>query len=170
MINKKVLKLLNEQIVMELYSAYLYVEIANHFEREGYPGFAHWYMVQAMEERDHALYIREYILHRGEDVELGAIDKPELDVKGLVEPFKAALDHEYFISRAIDKIYAVAIEEKDYASVEYLHWFIKEQAEEEANALYNVEEASLREKSVGALKQLEKEFSKREYEKETPEL
>jgi ferritin len=55
MFSEKVMKLLNEQITKEFYSAYLYIDFANYYEEQGLKGFAHWFMVQAQEERDHAL-------------------------------------------------------------------------------------------------------------------
>ena len=57
MLNKKIADMLNEQVNKELYSAYLYLDFANYYEDEGLDGFAHWYEIQAQEERDHALML-----------------------------------------------------------------------------------------------------------------
>ena len=64
--DKKVYELLNDQINKELYSAYLYMDFANYYEEEGLTGFANWYMIQAQEERDHALKFRSYLHENGE--------------------------------------------------------------------------------------------------------
>lgn len=170
MLNKKIHDAINDQINKELYSGYLYVDIANYFEDLGFSGFAHWFMIQAAEERDHALYFREYLIHRGAKVTLGVIENPNYTAKDVVEPFVAALEHEQFISASINDIYELALKEKDYATVEYLNWFVKEQAEEEASAEYNLAEVSFRKNDVAALKSYEKSMFDREYEKETPEL
>ena len=60
MLSEKVKTLLNEQINKELYSAYLYLEFSNYYQEEGLEGFANWYYVQAQEERDHAMLMREF--------------------------------------------------------------------------------------------------------------
>ena len=77
MLNKKIAEMLNDQINKELYSAYLYLDFANYYADEGLDGFAHWYEVQAQEERDHAFMIRRYLINNGIRVEFKAIDKPE---------------------------------------------------------------------------------------------
>ena len=79
--DKKVSELLNAQINKEFYSAYLYLDFANYFERRGLSGFAHWYEVQAQEERDHAMLFYRYLLNNGETVTLEAIDAPKTEGK-----------------------------------------------------------------------------------------
>ncbi|MBR4031060.1 MAG: ferritin, partial [Clostridia bacterium] len=81
MLDKKVSKLLNEQITKELYSAYLYLDFSVFYEAEGLDGFANWYMIQAQEERDHAMLFLKYLQQNGEKVELGAVDKPDKELK-----------------------------------------------------------------------------------------
>ena len=72
--DKKVYELINDQINKELYSGYLYLSFADFYETEGLKGFANWYMIQAQEERDHALIFRKYLLDNGCEVQLKAID------------------------------------------------------------------------------------------------
>ncbi|MCF0123587.1 MAG: ferritin, partial [Ruminiclostridium sp.] len=74
--DKKVSELLNDQINKELYSAYLYLDIANYYESKGLDGFANWYEIQAKEEQDHAMLFYHYLHNNGEPVTLKAIDKP----------------------------------------------------------------------------------------------
>ena len=74
--DKKVYELINDQINKELFSAYLYMDFANYYADEGLDGYANWYMLQAAEERDHALIFRQYLLDNGCHVELKAIDNP----------------------------------------------------------------------------------------------
>ena len=80
--DKKVATLLNSQINKEFYSAYLYLEFANYFERKGLAGFAHWYEVQAQEERDHAMLFYRFLLNNEEKVTLEAVEAPKTDAEG----------------------------------------------------------------------------------------
>ena len=77
MLNEQVRKLLNEQVTKEFYSAYLYLDFADYYADAGLDGFAHWYEVQAQEERDHAMMMRRYLLDNGEKVVFGQIDAPD---------------------------------------------------------------------------------------------
>ncbi len=134
MMNAKVSGLLNEQINKEFYSAYLYLEFANYFENRGLDGFANWFKIQAMEERDHAMLFYQYLHNNNEKVTLEAIAKPSADLKSDIEPLKAALEHEKYVTDLINNIYSSAYEVKDFRTMQFLDWFIKEQGEEETNA------------------------------------
>lgn len=134
MLNKKIAELLNQQINKELYSAYLYLDFANYYADEGLDGFAHWYEVQAQEERDHAFMIRRYLLNSGEKVEFLAIDKPDKVFDSHLAPLEAGYEHEQYVTSLITAIYHEAFAQKDYKTMQFLDWFIKEQGEEETNA------------------------------------
>ena len=134
MLNAKVRELLNQQINKEFYSAYLYLDFSNYYERVGLDGFANWYRVQAQEERDHAMLFYDYLQNNDELVELDAIAKPDKVFSDNMGPLKAALEHEQYVTSLIDAIYAVAYEVKDFRTMEFLNWFVKEQGEEETNA------------------------------------
>ena len=134
MLDKKVAALLNEQINKEFYSAYLYLNFANFYKTKGLDGFSNWYEVQAQEERDHAMLFYRYLHNNSEPVTLEAIDKPDVSFEGLMVPLKAGLQHEEYVTSLINNIYAVAHEVKDFRTVQFLDWFIKEQGEEETSA------------------------------------
>ena len=134
MLNAKVRELLNQQINKEFYSAYLYLDFSNYYERVGLDGFANWYRVQAQEERDHAMLFYDYLQNNDELVELDAIAKPDKVFSDNMGPLKAALEHEQYVTSLIDAIYAVAYEVKDFRTMEFLNWFVKEEGEEETNA------------------------------------
>ena len=134
MLNAKVRELLNQQINKEFYSAYLYLDFSNYYERVGLDGFANWYRVQAQEERDHAMLFYDYLQNNDELVELDAIAKPDKVFSDNMGPLKAALEHEQYVTSLIDAIYAAAYEVKDFRTMEFLNWFVKEQGEEETNA------------------------------------
>ena len=89
---KSTVKLINEQINAELYSAYLYLAFADYYEEEGLSGYANYFEIQAAEERDHALIFRKYLHENGEKVTLSEIKKPEVEFKSFIEPLEKALD------------------------------------------------------------------------------
>ena len=132
--NAKVHELLNQQINKEFYSAYLYLEFSNYFKANGLDGFANWYLVQAQEERDHAMLFYQYLQNENRTVTLEAIAKPETDAKTHMDILKAGLAHEEYVTSLINDIYAAAYEAKDFRTMQFLDWFVKEQGEEETNA------------------------------------
>ena len=132
--DKKVADLINQQVNKEFYSAYLYLDFANYFASKGLDGFANWYRIQAQEERDHAMLFFDYLHHNSVDVTLDAIDKPEWDRGEIMDARKAGLEHEQYVTSLINDIYDAAQQVKDFRTVQFLDWFVKEQGEEEANA------------------------------------
>ncbi|MGI6502173.1 MAG: ferritin [Anaerostipes sp.] len=134
MLEKKIVELINEQINKEFYSAYLYLDFANHYQQQGLDGFANWYDVQAQEERDHAMLMRTYLQNNGETVLLKAIEKPNRIYRNIEDPLKLSLEHEQYITSSINNIYHEASENNDYRTMQFYDWFIKEQGEEEKNA------------------------------------
>lgn len=134
MINKKVADLLNDQINKEFYSAYLYLDMSNYFERRGLKGFANWYRIQAQEERDHAMLFYQYLQNNDCNVTLFAIGQPDKEFKCDMDVLRAGLTHEEYVTSLINNIYAAAYEVKDFRTMQFLDWFIKEQGEEETNA------------------------------------
>jgi len=134
MLDMKVKELLNQQVNKELYSAYLYLDFSNYFETRGLDGFANWYKIQAQEERDHALLFYQYLHNNNEAVTLDAIAKPDKVLDSDMTVLKAGLEHEEYVTSLINDIYAAAYEGKDFRTMQFLDWFVKEQGEEETNA------------------------------------
>lgn len=134
MLNEKIAKLVNEQVNKEFYSAYLYLDFANYYAAEGLDGFAHWYEVQAHEERDHAMMLRRYLIDNGIRVTFAEVAKPDKKYSDTVAPLKAGYEHEQYVTSLINNIYAEAFNSKDFKTMQFLDWFIKEQGEEEKNA------------------------------------
>ena len=132
--NTKVHHLLNEQINKEFYSAYLYLDFANHFECAGLDGFANWYKIQAREECDHAMLFYQYLQNENQRVALEMIEKPQIEGQGNMDILLAGLEHEKYVTSLINDIYSAAYETRDLRTMQFLDWFIKEQAEEETNA------------------------------------
>lgn len=134
MLNDKIAKLINTQVNKELYSGYLYLDFANYYANEGLDGFEHWYEVQAQEERDHAMMMRRYLIDNGVRVEFEQIAKPDKKFADRTAPLKAGFEHEQYVTSLINNIYAEAFAIKDFKTMQFLDWFIKEQGEEEKNA------------------------------------
>lgn len=132
--NEKVSKLLNEQINHEFYSAYLYLDFANYYASVYLDGFENWFKVQAQEEQDHAMLFYQYLQNNDQTVTLEAIKKPDVVLKENMDPLKASLVHEKYVTELINNIYAVAFEDHDFRTMQLLDWFVKEQGEEEKNA------------------------------------
>ncbi|MBE6590503.1 MAG: ferritin [Ruminococcaceae bacterium] len=132
--NAKVHELLNQQINKEFYSAYLYLDFSNYFEDVGLDGFANWYKIQAQEERDHAMLFYQYLQNENQKVTLEAIPKPDKELNCHMDVLNAGLEHEKYVTSLINDIYAAAYEEKDFRTMQFLDWFVKEQGEEETNA------------------------------------
>lgn len=134
MLNEKIASLINTQVNKEFYSAYLYLEFANYCEELGLDGFAHWYEIQAKEERNHAIIFRRYLLDNGYRVTMEEIQKPTIELNSAMDVFKAGLKHEQYVTALINEIYSEAFTQHDFKSMQFLDWFIKEQVEEEKNA------------------------------------
>ena len=134
MLDRKVADLINDQVNKEFYSAYLYLDFSIYYEEMGLDGFANWYKIQAQEERDHAMLMMQYLQNNGEKVELKAIDKPDKELKDKLQVLKLGLEHERYVTSLIHAIYDVAYQVRDFRSMQFLDWFIKEQGEEEKNA------------------------------------
>ena len=132
--NEKVTALLNDQINKEFYSAYLYLDMANYYDELDLDGYANYYMVQAQEERDHALLFMKYMQNNGLKVTLEAIGKPDKVYSSVMEPLVAAAEHERYVTALINNIYHEAHQARDYRTMKFLDWFVDEQMEEEENA------------------------------------
>ena len=134
MLDKKVSALLNEQINKEFYSAYLYLDFSIYYEDEGLDGFANWYLIQAQEERDHAMRMLQYLQNNGERPSLEAVAKPDKELKDKLQVLELGLEHERYVTGLIHTIYEAAYAVKDFRTMQFLDWFVKEQGEEEKTA------------------------------------
>lgn len=131
--NPKIAKMLNEQVKKEFHSSYLYLDMANYYYDNNLNGFGNWFDVQTEEEKAHALLFVQYLRNNGEKITLETIPAPEFKFKNFKEPLDAALEHEKFITASINDIYAEAYKVKDFRTMQFLDWFVKEQGEEEQN-------------------------------------
>ena len=135
--NEAVYELLNQQIMHEFYSAYLYLDFADFFDAEGLKGYANWYRVQAQEELSHGMKFIHYLLENAEEVTLDTIQKPTWqgeETRTVQAVLRLGLNHEKHVTRLIEAICQKAEEVGDRRTLHFLDWFIAEQAEEESNA------------------------------------
>lgn len=133
MLSQKMTDALNEQINKEMYSAYLYMSMSVASNEMGLKGFANWFMVQYHEEMYHAMKFYEYVGRQGGKIALKAIAEPPSDFSSPLDMFTKTLEHEQFVTRSINDLMDLAIEEKDHASRIFLQWYVTEQVEEEEN-------------------------------------
>ncbi len=166
MLSKRLQAALNEQIVRELESAYVYLSMCAYFEAQNLRGMAHWMRLQAQEELKHAMKIFDFVNDRGGRVELGAIAKPPVDFKSPLDAFQEALAHEQKITECINDLYDLADDEDDYPTEVMLHWFIDEQVEEEKSASEIVEQLKLIGESGAGLLILDQKLGQRATEDE----
>ena len=163
MLDAKVTQLLNEQITKEFYSAYLYLDFSNYFNDKELNGFSNWYRVQAQEERDHAMLFLQYLQNNSEKVELGAIDKPDVALTDDLTVLKAGLKHERYVTSLIHDIYEAAYNVRDFRTMQFLDWFVKEQGEEEKNADSLIKKYELYGSDPKSLYMLDTEMAARVY-------
>jgi len=134
MLNKKITELLNDQINKEFYSEYLYLDMSNYYFGKNLNGFGNWFSIQALEEHAHGMLMVKYILNNTEKVIFNDIAAPGKNYKDFKQPLVGSLEHEILISTSINNIYAEAYALKDFRTIQFLEWFVKEQGEEEKNA------------------------------------
>ena len=164
MIDKKIENILNQQINKEFYSAYLYLAISAYFDEIGLRGFAHWAKVQAREEVDHGMIIFDHILERDGDIQLTDISAPSTSFGNPDDVFKMILEHEKTITADINEITSDSDLNCDFATRNFINWYVAEQVEEEALVRYIVDKFELFNNDNAVLYHMDEELGKRQYE------
>ncbi len=162
----KLEKILNDQLNLELSSAYAYLGMVAYFDSTPFLGFASWMRVQSGEEVGHASRFFKYIVERGGKVTLEAIAAPKCDYRSPLDAFKASLAHEQKVSASICAIYEQAAAEKEYPTLSFLKWFLDEQVEEERNVGDMLAKLEAAGDNVGALYQIDRQAATRAEEGE----
>jgi ferritin len=130
MISNKIYELMLNQVNAELGASYLYLSMSSYFEEKNLRGLAKWMKMQSEEEREHAMKFYNYLVTVGKRVYLKAVDEPKTEWKDVMEVWQETLSHEKKVTEMIYTIMKQAVEEKDFASINFLNWFIDEQVEE----------------------------------------
>ena len=133
MLKQKIEEILNIQIEKESYSSNLYLSMAIWAETNGFEGVSNWLYAQTEEERQHMLKFIGYVNERGGTAIVSEIAKPPTTFTDVETLFKQVLKHEEYISESINEIASLCIDEKDFATQNWIQWFITEQTEEEAS-------------------------------------
>jgi ferritin len=152
---------INDQINNELFSSYSYLSMAAWCDHEQFTGCAHWLRVQSQEEYGHAMRLFDFLLARNGVVHLKPISQPEIKFPSVVTVFEKALDQEERVTGQIDALYELAFQEKAFAALVELEWFITEQVEEEKTAREVVHKFHLVQNDPPSLLDLDRELGGR---------
>lgn len=161
MLSKKMQDALNKHLTEEFYSSYLYLSMSAHFEALNWKGFANWFRIQSQEEYGHAMKFYAYILQAGGKVTLKQVDAPKTTWKSVMEAYKDTLAHEQKITGLIHKLVDLAMQSKDYATNNFLQWFVTEQVEEEATVEEIIHKLEMIGDNKGGLYMLDRELGAR---------
>jgi ferritin len=162
MLSKTMQDAFSEHIRAEFSSAYLYLSMSIYFEKLSLPGFAKWMRVQFTEEQNHALKMLDHVVDRGGTVSLSALEKPVSDFQSVTDIFEKTVAHEQKVTGLVNQLYGLAAKEDDFASMEMLQWFIKEQVEEEKAASLILEQLKMAGEKGSTLVMLDHRIGKRE--------
>ncbi len=161
MIGTRMQEALNRHVQAEVFSSYLYLAMSAWCEAKAWKGFARWLRVQSDEELAHARKSLDFLLARGGEAKLGAVEAPPSSWGSITEVFERVLEHERRISGFVNELYTAAVQERDTAAQVFLQWFVSEQVEEEARALEIVEKLHMVGDRPGSALYLDKEYGKR---------
>jgi ferritin len=161
MLKEELVEALNEQMNYEFYSAHVYLAIAGYFSGESWDGFSNFFVIQAEEERFHAMKIFKYLNDRGKRVSLSGMDTPTNDFESMLHAFELAYEHEQMVTQRIYHLSDLAMNDREHATIQFLKWFIDEQVEEEAMFDSVINKLKRIEKDNNALFMLDAEFALR---------
>jgi ferritin len=159
--SKQMADAINEQINAEFYSAFLYLSMATKLEDMTFPGFANWMRVQYEEEVFHAMKFLNHMVERGQRVVLKEIAAPETEWDGPYAMWEAAYNHEIHVTGLINNLMRIATDEDDFATQQFLHWYVEEQVEEEDNTSTIRDKIKMVQDMPGGLYMLDKELAAR---------
>lgn len=163
MLDKELIAMLKQQVNMEWYSAYLYLDIHDFYVDKELNGFGTWFYVQTQEERDHAMLFIKYLQNNSERVQFYDVKAANLTFGSFRDPAVAAFEHEQKVTASINSIYAYAYEKKDFRTMQFLDWFVKEQNEEEKNTETIIKKFDLYGNDPKSLYMLDQELGTRIY-------
>ena len=166
--SRNLYKAINDQINAELWSAYLYLSMSMDCEAKGYKGIANWFYVQFQEEQAHARIFMNYLNSRGEKVVLLPIAEVKTEWDAVLDMFKDTFNHEQKVTSMINNIAAIVEQDRDYATVNRIAWFIDEQVEEEESAREMISTFEAVEGNKYGMYMLDKELATRAYVAPSP--
>ncbi len=134
MLSERMQKALNKQVRIEAESSQIYLAMASWAEQKGLEGTSQFMYAASDEERMHMLKLFKYINERGGHAIVSELSGPALEFGSIKEMFQTLFKHEVFVSQSINELVHISLEEKDYATHNFLQWYVAEQIEEEAQA------------------------------------
>ncbi len=134
-LSKTLAAALNTQMTKEAHASQIYLSYASWAENQGFSGIANFLFRHSHEERNHMMKILEYILKRGAKVQLAEIPAPYENPASINSCFEKVFEHEVDNTKAIYKLVKISLDEEDWATWNFMQWFVKEQIEEETLAL-----------------------------------
>jgi ferritin len=134
-ISKTISEALNAQMTKEAHASQIYLSYGSWASSQGFGGIANFLFRHAQEERDHMMKIVEYILKRGADVKVTAIPAPSENPLNITNCFEKIFEHEVDNTKAVYKLVKMSHEEEDWATWNFMQWFVMEQVEEETLAM-----------------------------------
>ena len=161
MLSQNLTKALSDQVNAEYYSAYLYLSMSTCAEQLGFKGAAHWLFAQAQEEMAHGTNMYRYILERGSKPSFEKIDAPPSDFSCLKQIFEMVLEHEQHVTKRVNDIATMAMQEHDHACYQFIMWYVNEQVEEESTASDVLSRVQMIGDNTGLLLSLDKELAAR---------
>ena len=168
MLSEKLHNAINAQINAELWSAYLYLAMSLDAEAKGYKGVANWFYVQFQEEQAHARIFMNYLNSRDAKVTLLPIEEVPATWDSVLAMYKQTLEHEKKVTSLINNLAFIAHEDRDFASINRLNWFIDEQVEEEESAREMIATVEAVEDNKYGMYMLDKELTARVYNVPSP--
>jgi ferritin len=134
-LSKTIAAALNAQMTKEAHASQIYLSYGAWADKQGFGGIANFLFRHAQEERNHMMKILEYILKRGAEVEVSAIPAPPDNPKSINNCFEKVFEHEVDNTKAVHKLVKKSLDEEDWATWNFMQWFVKEQVEEETLAM-----------------------------------
>ncbi len=134
MLSPKIEEALNKQITVEAASSQVYLAMASWAEVLGFEGVAQFMYAHSDEERMHMLKLVKFVNERGGHAKVSQLEAPPTEFGSFQEMFQTLFDHEVFVSKSINDLVHITLEERDYATHNFLQWYVSEQIEEEALA------------------------------------
>ncbi|TVY09771.1 ferritin [Paenibacillus cremeus] len=163
MLEEHLVSALNDQMNYEFYSSQAYLAMAAYCSAESFDGFANFFIVQAEEERFHAMKIYHYLNARGKRATITGMPTPHNEFNSVLEAFEEGYRHELSVTKRIYNLSDIAMNDREHATIQFLKWFIDEQVEEEALFDSIIQKLKRIDKDSNAFFMLESELAKRTF-------
>ncbi|XEC96347.1 ferritin [Paenibacillus tarimensis] len=161
--NDKLHQALNDQMNFEFYSSHVYLAMAAYLSGESLDGFANFFIVQAEEERFHAMKIYEFLNNRGKRVTIQGMAEPNNEYDSVLGAFEQAYQHEIEVTKRFYHLSDLAMNDREHATIQFLKWFIDEQVEEEAMFDSIIQKLKRIDQDSNAFFMLDTEFAQRTF-------